>query len=94
MADWMPRPPRFFHYRDRDKVEVDIVIESRNRIRGVEVKAAASATSQDIKGLLKLANVAGERFQQGILFYDGQATLPLHKNPNILAVPIAKLWEL
>ena len=73
---------------------VDVVIESRNQIWGVEIKAAASATSQDIKGLLKLANVAGKRFQQGIVFYDGQATLPLNKDPAILAVPIAKLWEL
>jgi predicted AAA+ superfamily ATPase len=94
MADWMPRPPRFFHYRDRDKVEVDIVIESRNRIWGVEIKAAATASAQDIKGLLKLASIAGERFQQGIVFYDGQATLPLNKTPEIFAVPISKLWKL
>lgn len=94
MADWMPRPPRFFHYRDRDKTEVDIVIESRNRIWGVEIKTASSANSQDIKGLLKLAEIAGERFQQGIVFYDGQATLPLNKHPDILAVPLSKLWTL
>ncbi len=94
MADWMPRPPRFFHYRDRDQTEVDIVIESGNRVWGIEIKAAASATSQDTRGLLKLASVAGARFQQGIVFYDGQATLPLSKEPSILAVPISKLWKL
>jgi predicted AAA+ superfamily ATPase len=93
MADWMPRPPRFFHYRDRDQTEVDIVVESSNRIWGIEIKTAASATSKDIKGLLKLASIAGERFQQGIVFYDGQATLPLHKEPSILAMPISKLWS-
>ncbi len=94
MADWMPRPPRFFHYRDRDKTEVDIVIESRNRIWGIEIKAASSASSRDMNGLLKLAHIAGERFQSGIVFYDGKASLPLNKAPNILAVPISKLWEL
>lgn len=94
MADCMPRPPRFFHYRDRDKTEVDIVIESRDRVWGVEIKTAASATSNDIKGLVKLAGMASERFQQGIVFYDGQATLRLRQDPLIYAVPIAKLWEL
>ncbi len=94
MADCMPRPPQFFHYRDRDQTEVDIVIESRNQIWGIEIKAAASATANDIKGLLKLANIAGKRFQQGIVFYDGKATIILHKEPSILAVPISKLWEL
>jgi len=94
MGDWMPWPPRFFHYRDRDQAEVDIVMESGNRVWGIAIKAAASATSQDTKGLLKLASAAGERFQQGIVFYDGQATLPLNKEPSILAVPISKLWEL
>jgi predicted AAA+ superfamily ATPase len=94
MADCMPRPPRFYHYRDRDKTEVDIVIESRNKIWGIEIKTASSATSNDAKGLLKLSTISGDRFQAGIVFYDGKATLPLHKEPKILAVPISKLWEL
>lgn len=94
MADCMPRAPRFFHYRDRDKVEVDIVIESRQKIWGVEIKAASSVNRDDAKGLLKLASIAGERFQAGIVFYDGEATLPLYKEAGILAVPISKLWEL
>jgi predicted AAA+ superfamily ATPase len=94
MADCMPRPPRFFHYRDRDQTEVDLVIESGNRVWGVEIKAAASVSQQDAKGLLKLSATAGERFAQGIVFYDGQATLLLHKEPSIMAVPIAKLWEM
>ena len=94
MADWMPRPPRFFHYRDRDKTEVDIVMESRNRIWGIEVKAASNVTSNDTRGLLKLGKIAGERFQAGIVFYDGEATLPLNKDRNLLAIPISKLWKL
>lgn len=94
MADCMTRSPRFYHYRDRDKTEVDIVIESRQKIWGVEIKAAASVRRDDAKGLLKLAGIAGEAFQAGIVFYDGEATLPLHKEAGILAVPISRLWEL
>ncbi len=94
MADCMPRSPRFYHYRDRDKTEVDIVIESRQLIWGVEIKAGSSVSRDDAKGLLKLASIAGERFQVGIVFYDGEAILPLYKEMSILAVPISKLWEL
>lgn len=94
MADCMLRSPRFFHYRDRDKIEVDIVIESRQKIWGVEIKAASSVNRDDAKGLLKLAGIASERFQAGIVFYDGEATLALYKEGGILAVPISKLWEL
>ena len=94
MADCMPRSPRFYHYRDRDKTEVDIVIESRQKIWGVEIKAASSVNRDDAKGLLKLAGIAGERFQAGIVFYDGEATLPLNNEAGILAVPISKLWQL
>lgn len=94
MADCMERPPRFYHYRDRDKIEVDIVLESRQKIWGVEIKAAATVNQSDAKGLLKLASVAGDSFQAGIVFYDGEATLSLSKEVNILAAPLTKLWEL
>jgi len=94
MADCMARPPRFYHYRDRDQTEVDIVIESGSKIWAIEIKAAASVNRNDAKGLLKLAGIAGDAFQAGIVFYDGEATLPLVREAGILAVPISKLWEL
>jgi len=94
MADCMQRPPRFYHYRDKDKAEVDIVMESRSKVWGVEIKAASSVKAADAKGLLKLASTAKSAFQSGIVFYDGPATLLLNKEARILAVPICKLWEL
>ncbi len=74
MADCMPRSPRFFRYRDRDKIEVDIVIESRQKNWGVEIKASSSVNRDDAKGLLKLAGIAGECFQAGIVLCNGEAT--------------------
>lgn len=94
MAGCVSRPPRFFHYRDRDQTEVDIVLEFSNRIWGIEVKASSRVGRDDAKGLLKLAALAGDRFQAGIVMYDGTATLPLFSQEKILAVPISKLWEL
>lgn len=94
MADCMQRPPRFYHFRDKDKTEVDIVMETRGKVWGIEIKAASSVNAADAKGLLKLAGTAERAFQGGIILYDGTAAFFLEKKANILAVPMAKLWEL
>lgn len=94
MSGWLEDAPAFYHYRDKDQVEVDIVVEQDNQIFGVEIKTAASISAGDAKGLHRLAEVAGKRYQGGIVLYDGPAILPIHREHNILAVPIPKLWEL
>ena len=39
------QPLSFYHYRDKDQVEVDVVIErGASAVAGVEVKAAATVT--------------------------------------------------
>jgi len=82
---------RFYHFRTKDKEEVDIVIESGSRIAGFEVKAAATVRSPDFRGLRKLQRVAGKRFLRGLLLYDGENVLPFGE--NLYALPIRMLWE-
>ena len=54
-ASWHEDPLSFFHFRDRDDFEVDIVIERGAReLAGVEVKAAATVRAGDFRGLRKL----------------------------------------
>jgi predicted AAA+ superfamily ATPase len=66
------------YYRDADKVEVDIVIENAaGQLVGVEVKASATVTEADLRGLRKLAGQAGDSFSSGVILYDGDETLPL-----------------
>lgn len=82
---------RFLHYRDRDKYEVDLVIEFPDEsIVGIEVKSAHSVFNADFNGLRKLQRVSGDRFQQGILFYFGDTTYPF--GDNFRAVPISSLY--
>ncbi len=79
------------YYRDADKVEVDVVIENAaGHLVGVEVKASATVKESDLRGLRKLASLAGNQFKMGILLYDGDETLPL--GDNIWAAPLATLW--
>ncbi len=82
---------RPLYYRDADKFEVDIVIEnSAGQLVGVEVKASATVKERDLRGLKKLANLAGDQFTAGVLLYDGDETMPLGN--NLWAAPLSTLW--
>ena len=79
------------YYRDADKFEVDVVIENAaGMLVAIEVKAAATVKEGDLKGLRKLASLAGDQFKLGVLLYDGEETMPLGN--GIWAAPIASLW--
>lgn len=88
-ADWHDEELRFHHYRDKDKVEVDIVIEQGRQLAGIEIKAAATVTRGDFKGLNRLKEACGERFAAGVVFYDGTHILPFGE--RLFAVPISVL---
>lgn len=88
-ADWLDRDTHFFHYRDKDKVEVDIVIQQGKRLAGVEIKASATVTAADFKGLLKLKDAGAEHFACGVVFYDGDSVLSFGE--RLFAVPICVL---
>lgn len=89
---WAEGDYRLMFYRDKDTYEVDFVLENQvGRLIGIEVKAAASVSKNDLSGLRRFCQVAGESFQLGIVMYDGTETLPL--GDGFWAVPIAVLWD-
>jgi predicted AAA+ superfamily ATPase len=91
-ASWYDDPLTFFHYRDRDGVEVDIIIErGAHTLVGVEVKAAATVKAADFRGLRKLKNSLGKRFACGVVIYDGEMTTSF--GDDLFAVPVRMLWE-
>ena len=91
-AAWTDPDLRFWHYRDKDQVEVDVVITRGPKTWGIEVKAATTLASRDGKGLARLADFCGRDFERGILLYGGQDILPLG-DKRMLAVPISELWD-
>jgi len=91
-ADWQDNLLKFFHFRDKDGAEVDLVIEcGARRLAGVEVKAAATVTAGDFRGLRKLRNAAGKRFAAGVVLYDGETCASF--GDGMYAVPLRTLWE-
>lgn len=78
------------HYRDKDQLEVDFVLESPLReVIGIEVKAAASVQMSDFKGLRKLREITGAQFVTGIVLYDGSHALSF--GDGLWAVPLDRL---
>jgi predicted AAA+ superfamily ATPase len=90
---WSDERGRLYHYRTKDKLEVDAVIETPDgRVIGVEVKAGATVRTEDLGGLRNLARHLGDRFVAGYVLYTGQQTLPFDE--KIRALPLDALWRL
>lgn len=92
LASWSNERLQFFHFRDRDKNEVDIVIEDqRGQVIGIEVKASATVTQSDFAGMRKLAEACGKRFAAGLVLYDSDTVVPFGE--RLFAAPISTLWK-
>ncbi len=89
---WSDEEVELFHYRTRDQVEVDAVLENRRgEVVGVEVKAASTVSPNDFRGLRHLAERLGDDFRVGLVLHTGKQTLPF--GPKMLAMPISALWS-
>ena len=88
-AGWHDENLNFYHFRNKDKVEVDIIIEQGKLLAGIEVKASATVKKEDFKGLIKLKEACGKKFAAGVVFYDGENVLPFGE--GLYAVPISEL---
>ena len=79
--------PQTFHL-----AELDLDIEFGPRmLAGVEIKAAATVTAADFRGLPKLKQAAGSRFAGGVVLYDGKTCAGF--GDGLPAVPLRKVWE-
>ena len=79
------------HYRDKDQVEVDLVLErSPGHVVGIEVKANASVRPRDFRGLTRLQSAADGRFACGIVLHDGDRIQ--RTAPRLFAMPVDMLW--
>jgi predicted AAA+ superfamily ATPase len=89
---WSAERAELFHYRTKDKVEVDVVLENRQgKVVAVEAKATSTVGADDFRGLRHLASRLGGDFLVGIVLYTGDQTLPF--GPRMRAMPVSALWQ-
>lgn len=89
---WSQSQPQMFHFRERDGIEVDVVLEDASRnVAGIEVKAGASVNAGDFKGLAFLRDKLGDRFRLGVLLHTGTRALPF--GDRLCALPLQTLWS-
>jgi uncharacterized protein len=89
---WSRQRAELFHYRTKDKVEVDAVLENRQgHVVGIEVKASSTVAAGDFRGLRHLAERIGSDFIVGLVLYTGTQALPF--GPRLRAVPVSALWQ-
>jgi predicted AAA+ superfamily ATPase len=81
-----------YHYRDREKREVDFIIENEEGdLLGIEVKAGSAISQDNFKHLKWFRdNMAGNHAFVGIVLYTGKSVISF--GTDMWAVPISALW--
>lgn len=89
--EWAQEYFDLFHYRDRNGLEVDLVLALENGdIIGIEVKATSDPRIGHTTGLRKLKERVGSKWRAGIVFHTGTKGAPL--GDDIFALPVSALW--
>lgn len=82
-----------FHYRDREKREIDFLVEREDgALLGIEVKAGSTIGRNDSRTLKWFKeNIAGDREFTGVVLYSGEFAGSVGN--GLWAVPFAAIWE-
>jgi hypothetical protein len=91
-CSWSKTQPELYYWRTASGQEVDIVLEDRSgKVAGIEVKAAATLSSSDTRGLQALADAVGKNWVRGVVLYTGAEVIPF--SANLHGVPLRRLWS-
>jgi predicted AAA+ superfamily ATPase len=88
---WSFTQPELGHFRTAHGEEVDVVLDARGRLVGVEIKATTSISPHDFRGLRAMQDATGHRFHRGVLLYLGDTAVAVA--PNMYAMPLPALWR-
>ncbi|EKD67439.1 MAG: hypothetical protein ACD_48C00406G0001 [uncultured bacterium] len=84
---------RLFHYRDREKREIDFLIEREDKaLLGIEIKAGSAIGEADFKHLKWFRdNIAKNTPFIGVVLYTGSESGSMGK--QLHAMPMSALWQ-
>ena len=89
--EWVGGTDGLYHWRDRRRDEVDLVIEADHGFIAVEVKRAREVPSNATSGIDAFRARYPEQFRRGLVMYAGPHVLPLGN--DVWAVPLSALWS-
>jgi len=89
--EWVDGTQGLFHWRDRRRNEVDLVIEQDSGFVAIEIKRAREVPSDATAGIDAFRARYRTRFRRGLVMYAGAHVLPL--DDAVWAVPISALWH-
>lgn len=91
---WMKtvqRAGELYFYRTRSGLEIDLILETRQGIIGMEIKSRETLTSADLRPLRDVAAGLGSEWRGGIVIYRGKEIRKIAE-PSIWAVPSQRLF--
>ncbi|MDR0500409.1 MAG: ATP-binding protein [Coriobacteriales bacterium] len=74
--DGRARPP-LYYYRDKDKREVDIIIEEGDTLYPIEIKTTSDPNSNDVKAFSCLEKIPNKQVERGAVICMAKELLPL-----------------
>lgn len=94
LVKWMrtvQRSGELFFYRTRSGLEIDLILETRHGIIGMEIKSRETVTGADLRPLRDVAAGLGSEWRGGIVIYRGKEIRKIAE-PSIWAVPSHRLF--
>lgn len=79
------RKPNVSFYRDKDKKEIDVILEENGKVYPVEIKKKANPDKKDVKNF-EVLQKAGLQVGEGAVVCLALTHLPLSENVNIIPV--------
>ncbi|WP_029138058.1 ATP-binding protein [Nakamurella lactea] len=90
---WTAQEFQLFHYRDRDGLEVDFVLElTGGQVIAIEVKGSTSFNRNQFHRLREIRERFGDRFIAGIVLNTG--TTGYRYGDRLYGLPVDALWSL
>lgn len=88
---WSAEEYELFHYRTRDGLEVDVILEfADGQVLGIEVKSGATFRAEHFTGLRTLRDRLGDRFAGGIVL--GTGNTGYRFADRLYGLPVSSLW--
>jgi predicted AAA+ superfamily ATPase len=81
--------PALYFWRTTAGSEVDMVIETQDKLIPLEIKQSETPRPEMARGIVSFQNDFGDKAGQGYVIHPGKMTLPL--GPGVVTLPLANL---